>query len=62
MQITEDDWLSWSISQQREFLDEVEEKIVLYRELHDDTDRWVALDEGRVQGDAVTSIPLDVLP
>jgi serine/threonine-protein kinase PpkA len=62
MQITEDDWLSWSISQQREFLDEVEEKIVLYRELHDDTDRWVALDEGRVQGDADTSIPLDVLP
>lgn len=62
MEITEDDWLEWSFTQQREFLDEIGEKMILYQKFHDDTDRWVTLDTGRVKGDAVCSIPVDILP
>jgi len=62
MKLTEPQWLEWSISQQREFLDELEEKILLYQRFHDDLDRWVTLDAGRVKGDAVCLIPIDILP
>jgi len=62
MEITEDDWLAWGPAQQREFLDEIDEKIRIYQKFHDDTDRWVMLDRGRVPGDAVCSIPVDLLP
>ena len=62
MEITEDDWLQWSFSQQREFLDELEEKLILYQKFHDDTDRWITLGGDRNPGDAVCSIPVDALP
>ncbi|MEE8271485.1 MAG: vWA domain-containing protein [Alphaproteobacteria bacterium] len=62
MELTEDDWLSWSFGQQREFLDDLEAKLVLYEDLHDDTDLWIALGVDRVRGDAVYPIPLDALP
>ena len=62
MEITEDDWLRWSFTQQREFLDELEAKIMLYQDYHDDTDLWIALDGGRVKGDAVYPVLLEALP
>ncbi len=62
MGITEDDWLRWSFGQQREFLDEIEAKILLYEDYHDDTDLWVALDGDRIKGDAVYPMPLEALP
>jgi serine/threonine-protein kinase PpkA len=62
MNITRDDWASLGVSRQREVLDVIQEKILLYQLIHDDTDRWVALGSGRIKGDAVTTIQLDDLP
>ncbi|CCG42796.1 vWA domain-containing protein [Magnetospirillum molischianum] len=55
-------WSSWSISQQQAFLDEVQRKLRLYQIYHDDVDRWVALDGGADPGEAVYPVPLDALP
>jgi hypothetical protein len=55
-------WSSWSIAQQQAFLDEVNRKLRLYQIVHDDTDRWVALDTGADPGEAVCALPLDALP
>ena len=62
MNITEARWLRKSHSQQQEVLDAIEEKIVLYQKIHDDTDRWNRLDVRVNKGDAVTTIPLEALP
>jgi serine/threonine-protein kinase PpkA len=62
MNITESRWLQRSYAEQQEVLDAIEEKILLYREIHDDADRWISLDEERSLSEAVTTIPLDALP
>lgn len=62
MGIDQDLWLSWSVGEQQAFIDEIEAKIRLYEAYHNDVDRWIALDGGRVPGDAVYPIPLDALP
>jgi len=62
MDLTESRWLKRSYAEQQEVLDIIQEKIRLYQEIHDDTDRWIALDAHRTGGDAVTTIPLDALP
>jgi hypothetical protein len=62
MSIDQDLWLSWGVGEQQAFLDEIAAKIELYQSYHDDTDRWVAFDEGRVPGDAVYPVPLEALP
>jgi serine/threonine-protein kinase PpkA len=62
MELSEDDWLSWSFGQQRQFLDDLEAKVALYRQIYDNTDLWIALDGDRSGGDAVSPIPLDALP
>lgn len=62
MNLTEDRWLSRSYAQQQEVLDVIEEKILLYRRIHDDTDRWIDLSGRASKSEAVTTIPLDALP
>ena len=62
MNITESRWLNRSYAEQQEALDVIEEKILLYRKIHDDTDRWIPLGEGGAMGEAVTTVPLDALP
>ncbi|MDO8607610.1 MAG: vWA domain-containing protein [Phaeospirillum sp.] len=62
MNVTQDMWLSWSVGEQQSFLDGLEAKVKLYQQFHDDVDRWVVLDGGRVKGDAVYPVPLDALP
>lgn len=62
MDIDQQLWSSWSISQQQAFLDEVQRKLRLYQIYHDDVDRWVALDGGADPGEAVYPVPLDALP
>lgn len=62
MNLTESRWLSRSYAQQQEVLDAIEEKILLYRRIHDDSDRWVPLEPGQPSGEAVTTVPLDALP
>jgi serine/threonine-protein kinase PpkA len=62
MNLTEARWLARSYAEQQEVLDAIDEKIRLYRRIHDDTDRWIDL-SGRVsKGESVTTIPLDALP
>lgn len=62
MNLTESRWLSRSYAEQQEVLDAIEEKIRLYRRIHDDTDRWIALTARGRAGESVTTIPLDALP
>lgn len=62
MELTEDDWLSSSFGQQRQFLDDLEAKVTLYQQIYDNTDLWVTLDGQRSGGEAVYPIPLDALP
>jgi hypothetical protein len=62
MSIDQDLWQRWSVGEQQAFIDEIEAKIRLYQAYHNDLDRWIALDGGRVPGDAVYPIPLDALP
>jgi serine/threonine-protein kinase PpkA len=62
MNLTESRWLARSYAEQQEVLDAIEEKIRLYRRIHDDTDRWIDLSGRASKGESVTTIPLDALP
>jgi serine/threonine-protein kinase PpkA len=62
MNLTEARWLSRSYAEQQEVLDAIEEKIRLYRRIHDETDRWVTLSSQAPKGETVTTVPLDALP
>lgn len=62
MEITEDAWLSWGFDRQREFLDDLRQKIQLYERFSDEVTLWVALDGGRIPGDAVYPVSLTALP
>ena len=62
MNLTQDRWLSRSYAEQQEVLDVIEEKIKLYRKVHDETDRWISLAPAAPAGEAVTTLPLDSLP
>lgn len=62
MSIDQPTWSRWSIGEQQAFLDELERKLRLYQLYHDDTARWIALDEGGNVADAVFPVPLEALP
>lgn len=62
LDLDQETWSSWSIAQQQAFLDEINRKLRLYQIIHDDVDRWVALDTGADPGEQVAAIPLDALP
>ena len=62
MSLTEDDWQRMSVGEQQAIIDDVASKIRLYQRFHDDSDRWIALNEGDAPGDWVYPVPLDALP
>ncbi len=62
MNISLEDWQSWSANEQIRFLQKLEAKINYYQALHDHTDLWISLDGGPVNGDSVFPIALDMLP
>ncbi|BAO43158.1 vWA domain-containing protein [Thiolapillus brandeum] len=62
MSLSLDDWQSWPVRRQVDFLRRLEDKIAYYRALHDNTDLWISLDKGPVSGDSVFPLPLDMLP
>ncbi len=62
MKVSLQDWQSWSAREQIKFLNQLEAKINYYRALHDNTDLWVSLGGGPVNGDSVFPIALDMLP
>lgn len=59
--ITQDLWLSWSVGEQQDFIDELESKIKLYEKFHNDTDNWVRFGNAG-PGDAVYRVPKSALP
>ncbi len=62
MNLSLEDWQTWPARQQIEFLRQLEEKIAYYRALHDNTDLWISLDGGEIDGDSVFPLSLEMLP
>ena len=62
MNLSLQDWQSWSVTEQVRFLQRLEEKVTYYQALHDHVDLWVSLTGGGIDGDSVFPIPLDMLP
>ncbi len=60
--IDRDTWLALGAGERQELLDEIEAKIQLFQDIHDDQDLWVELDDGTVKGDLVYPISLLDLP
>lgn len=59
--ITQDLWLSWSVGEQQDFIDELQSKIKLYEKYHNDVNNWVSFGNA-APGDAVYRVPLSALP
>ncbi|MGB1111446.1 MAG: VWA domain-containing protein, partial [Gammaproteobacteria bacterium] len=62
MNLTISDWEEWPAKEQLRFIHRLEAKINYYQALHDNTDLWIALDDGPITGDAVFPVILDLLP
>ena len=62
MSLTMDDWARMGVGEQQAIIDGVYSKIRLYQRFHDDSARWIALNEGAEPGDWVYPVPIDVLP
>lgn len=62
MNISQRDWLSFSIGEQEEFVANLISKIRLYQEFHDDVDNWEDFEGELPASEAVYPVPLDVLP
>ena len=60
--IDRDTWLALGAGERQELLDEIEAKIQLFQDIHDNQDLWVELDDGNVKGDLVYPISLLDLP
>ncbi len=62
MNVTLSDWRNWPAKRQLTFIQRLEEKVQYYRAVHDNTDLWVSLNQGPVNGDSVFPVPLEMLP
>ncbi len=62
MNVSLEDWQSWSAKRQEEFLKRLQDKINYYQKIHDNVDLWVSLDGEAIDGDAVYALPLEMLP
>nr|WP_277425175.1 serine/threonine-protein kinase [Pseudomonas chlororaphis] len=61
LSMTQDLWLSLSVAEQQDFIDELESKIRLYETFHNDIANWVRFGEAQ-PGDALYRVPLATLP
>lgn len=59
--MTQDLWLSLSVGEQEDFIDELESKIRLYETFHNDVANWVRFGNAE-PGDALYRVPLSTLP
>ena len=62
MNLSLDEWESWSVKRQISFLQRLEDKINYYQTLHHNVDQWVSLKDGPIDGDSVFPVPLEMLP
>jgi serine/threonine-protein kinase PpkA len=60
--VDQEAWLAMGAGERQEIIDDIEAKIQLYQDIHDDPDLWVSLDDGHSKGDAVYPLPLTDLP
>lgn len=61
LSMTQDLWLSLSVAEQEDFIDELESKIRLYETFHNDMANWVRFGKAD-PGDALYRVPLSTLP
>ncbi|MFJ3525619.1 serine/threonine-protein kinase [Pseudomonas sp. NPDC090203] len=61
LSMTQDLWLSLSVAEQEDFIDELDSKIRLYETFHNDPDNWVRFGDAS-PADALYRVPLSVLP
>uniref|UniRef100_UPI00214B8449 vWA domain-containing protein n=1 Tax=Pseudomonas fluorescens TaxID=294 RepID=UPI00214B8449 len=61
LSMTQDLWLSLSVAEQEDFIDELDSKIRLYETFHNDMANWVRFGKAE-PGDALYRVPLATLP
>lgn len=61
LNMTQDLWLSLSVAEQEDFIDELDSKIRLYETFHNDLTNWVRFGDAE-PGDALYRVPLSTLP
>lgn len=61
LNMTQDLWLSLSVAEQEDFIDELDSKIRLYETFHNDLSNWVRFGDAE-PGDALYRVPLSTLP
>lgn len=61
LNMTQDLWLSLSVAEQQDFIDELDSKIRLYQTFHNDTGNWVRFGTAK-PADALYRVPLSTLP
>ncbi|MCP4119159.1 MAG: VWA domain-containing protein [Desulfobacteraceae bacterium] len=62
MSMNNDLWMSWSIDEQDEFLNELEAKVQAYQSIHDRPEGWVTLNPGDDPDEHVYPVSLELLP
>ncbi|MFH2132435.1 MAG: hypothetical protein ABIK68_18810, partial [bacterium] len=62
MSMNNDLWMSWSVDEQDEFLNELEAKMQAYQSIHDRPEGWVALSAEDDPDEHVYPISLELLP
>ena len=61
LNMTQELWLSLSVAEQQDYIDELESKIRLYETFHNDIGHWVRFGDAQ-PGDALYRVPLATLP
>lgn len=61
LNMTQDLWLSLSVAEQEDFIDELDSKIRLFETFHNDVANWVRFGDAE-PGDALYRVPLSALP
>ncbi|WP_313958330.1 serine/threonine-protein kinase [Pseudomonas citri] len=61
LNMTQELWLSLSVAEQEDFIDELDSKIRLYETFHNDLANWVRFGDAE-PGDALYRVPLSTLP
>ncbi len=61
LNMTQDLWLSLSVAEQEDLIDELDSKIRLYETFHNDVANWVRFGDAE-PGDALYRVPLSTLP
>jgi hypothetical protein len=62
MVLSNEMWNSWSPDEQDNFLNELDARIAAYKQLHDNPEGWIALNQGADADDSVYPVLLELLP